>query len=132
MDHPSSVTVTDGSGNLLSKKVFGYDEYSLQTPTGTTPQHVSVTGSRGNATTITSTVIGTTTLSQHVHYFDTGRVYQSVDASGATTTYNYPDANSTCGNTFPTSVTPPIASLATSTTWNCSGGVATSGNGRQW
>ena len=134
VDHPSSVTVTDGSGNLLSKKVFGYDEYSLQTPTGTTPQHVSVTGSRGNATTITSTVIGTTTLSQHVHYFDTGRVYQSVDASGATTTYNYPDANSTCGNTFPTSVTPPIASLATSTTWNCSGGVATSGtdaNGNQ-
>lgn len=125
VDHPASVTITDGSGNLLSKTTYAYDEYTLQTPKGTSPQHVSVTGSRGNATTISSTVIGSTVLSKHVHYFDTGRVSQAVDVNGATTTYNYPDANSTCGNAFPTSVTLPISGLSSSTSWNCNGDVAT-------
>lgn len=127
-DHPASVTVTDGIGNLLSKMTYAYDEYStypLQVSTGT-PQHVSVSGSRGNATTISSTVIGSSTLSRHVEYFDTGTVYEAIDVNGAITTYNYPDATSTCGNAFATSVTPPISGLSTSVTWNCAGAVLTS------
>lgn len=130
-DHPQTVTVTDGSGNVLSKTAYGYDEYStypLQATTGT-PQHVSVTTSRGNTTTITNTVIGTTTLSRHFSYYDTGNVYQVYDinyaVNHALTTYNYSDLTSTCGNTLPTSVTLPISG-STSSTWDCGGGVVTS------
>ena len=128
VDHPAGVTVTDGSGNLLSKTTYGYDEYSsypLQ-PSSGTPQHGSVSSARGNATTVTSTVIGSTTLSTHFEYFDTGTVYESIDAKGSITTYNYPDPTSTCGNSFPASISLPISGLSTSTVWNCNGGVATS------
>jgi RHS repeat-associated protein len=45
---------------------------------------------------------------------------------GGTTTYNYPDSTSTCGNSFPTSVTEPISGLSQSMVWNCTGGAETS------
>lgn len=130
-DHPGTVTVTDGgpSGHVLSKTTYTYDEYStypLQQTTGT-PQHGSISGSRGNATTITSTVIGTTTLTRHFAYFDTGNVYQVYDINGAVTTYNYDNTAQSCGNSFVTSVTLPISGLSSqaSTTYDCIGGVAT-------
>ncbi len=126
-DHPASVLVYDGSSNLKSKTTYTYDEYStypLQTTVGT-PNHISVTGSRGNPTTVKNYTTSTAALAQHFSYFDTGTVYKSYDVNGAVTTYNYPDATSTCGNSFPTSVTLPVTSLSTSTTWNCFGGVAT-------
>ncbi len=132
-DHPASVTVTDGgpSGHVLSKTTYTYDEYTPQASTGT-PQHGSITGSRGNATTIQSTIIGATTLTRHFKYYDTGTLYQSQDVNGQWTTYNYDttaQGNSTrsCGNSFPTSVTLPISGLSSlaSTTYDCIGGVAT-------
>ena len=131
---PASVVVTDLNGNTLSKSTYIYDEYStypLQQTSGT-PQHVSVTGSRGNATTIASTIISSTTLTKHFSYYDTGNVYQAYDVNGAITTYAYGtatqgDSTISCGNSFSTSFTLPIAGLssAASTTWNCVGGVAT-------
>jgi RHS repeat-associated protein len=133
-DHPASVVVQDGSANVISTTNYGYDEYStypLQPTTGT-PQLVSITGSRGNATTVSNLVSGSTYLTKHSSYYDTGNVYQSYDVDGAITTYNYgtaPQGNSTisCGNSFPTGFTLPITGLSTSasTTWNCFGGVAT-------
>ena len=132
VDHPSAITVTDGT-HTLSNTTYAYDEtaYPLNTSLTGTPQHQSVTGSRGNATTITSTVIGTTTLSRHFSYYDTGNVYQAYDVNGATTTYNYSNATATCGNTFSSSVTLPISvggtALSTSNTWDCNGGVALTG-----
>lgn len=125
VDHPSSVLTYDGSSDLLSEVAYAYDEYSLQTPLGTTPNHIGVSGSRGNATTITNYSTTSVGLTKHSHYFDTGNVYQSYDVNGAITTYNYPDATSTCGNSFPTSVSLPVNSLSTSTVWNCTGAVAT-------
>ena len=127
VDHPSLISVYDGSNHLTSQTSYAYDEYStypLQTTTGT-PNHIGVTGSRGNATTVTNYVTSSAGLTRHFSYFDTGNVYQSYDVNGAFTTYNYADANSTCGNSFPTSVSLPVNSLSTSTTWNCIGGVAT-------
>jgi len=134
-DHPASVSITDGgqSGHVLSKTTYTYDEYTtypLQQTTNT-PQHGSISGSRGNATTIASTVIGTTTLTRHFAYYDTGNVYKSYDVNGAITTYNYDttawETNTTksCGNSFATGLTLPISGLSTNayTTWNCIGGV---------
>src|SRR4029077_4956586 len=48
------------------------------------------------------------------------------DVNNATTTYNYANATSTCGNAFPTSVTEAISGLSQSMVWNCTGGVSTS------
>ena len=121
VDRPSSVTVTDGNGNLLSKTTYAYDEYSLQTTSGVA-QHVSVSGSRGNLTTISSYVTASTYLSKHFNYFDTGTVYQATDANNAVTTYGFSSLTATCQDSFPTSVVLPN-SLSTSMTWNCNGGV---------
>jgi len=136
VDHPSTVQVYDGSApaNLTSQTSYAYDEYAVQAPIGTpTPSHGSVTGSRGNATSVTNYTTSSGGLTSHFHYYDTGNVYQSYDVNGALTTYNYPDLNSTCGNSFPTSVSLPVNSLSTSTTWNCIGGVSlvsTDANGK--
>lgn len=132
---PASVAVEDGSGNIKAETFYCYDE---ATPSGTsscgatgsptatsgTPQHVAVTGSRGNLTTIASVVSGSTTLGKTYTYYDTGNVLKATDVNGAVTTYAYGSGTS-CGNSFPTSVTEPL-SLTRSMTWNCTGGVETS------
>lgn len=46
-----TVTVTNGSGATVSKTNYNYDEGTLQ-PSSGTPQHTSVTGSRGNLTSV--------------------------------------------------------------------------------
>ena len=136
VDRPSSVIVYDGGSHVLSQTAYTYDEYTtypLQSTTGT-PQHNSISGSRGNSTTLASTVIGATTLTRHFAYYDTGNVYKDYDVNGQITTYNYDatvQGNSTrsCGNSFPTSVTLPISGLSSlaSTTYDCIGGVSTAG-----
>jgi hypothetical protein len=134
IDEPASITTYDGNNKVLSQTSYTYDEYSTYPLQGTsgTPQHGSISGARGNATTITSTVIGTTTLTRHFAYYDTGNVYKSYDVNGAVNTYNYSSTaqgNSTqsCGNSFSTSVTLPISGLSSlaSTTYDCIGGVIT-------
>jgi RHS repeat-associated protein len=131
---PASITVKDGSGIVYAQTTYCYDE---ATPSGTatcsatgsptatsgTPQHVAVTGSRGNATTIASVVQGTTTLGKTYTYYDTGNVLTATDVNGVQTVYSY--GPSTCLNSFPVSVTEPL-SLTRSMAWNCTGGVETS------
>src|ERR1700722_349688 len=129
---PSSVTVEDGSGNVKAQTSYCYDEAvpsgttacaatGVPTPTSGTPQHVAVTGSRGNVTTIASLVQGSTTLGQKFTYYDTGNVKTATDVNGAVTTFTYGSGIS-CGNSFATSVSEPL-SLTRSMTWNCTGGV---------
>jgi len=123
-DKPASVTVQNGSGTTVAQTNYTYDQGSVQ-PTSGTPQHVAVSGSRGNATTVQQLVQGTSTfLTSTIAYYDTGNVYTATDVNGAGTTYNYANATSTCGNAFPTSVSEPL-SLTKSMTWNCTGGVMT-------
>jgi RHS repeat-associated protein len=136
VDKPASVTVENGSGHIVvaAKTTYCYDEGTPSgtstcaaagspTPTSGTPQHVAVTGSRGNLTTIASLANASTTLGQTFTYYDTGNVITATDINTAQSTYHY--AGSSCGNSFPTSVTEPL-SLSQSMVWNCIGGVETS------
>jgi len=121
-NRPLTVTVQDGSGNVKSQTTYAYDETAV-TPTTGTPQHVSVSGSRGNPTTITYLVQGSTTVHRTKTYFDTGTVNTETDFAGNFTTYAY--GTSSCGNSFPTQVTLPLNHIK-SATWDCNGGVLTS------
>lgn len=142
VDRPSSVYVSDASNNLLSQTTYSYDEssYPVQ-PSTSTPQHTSISGSRGNATTITYYTAASTTLSKHFQYYDTGTLYRSWDVNGSSTSYtsyfydttlqsngNYTNS---CGNSFATKVTSPPtpnepSGMSGLTSWNCTGAVATS------
>ncbi len=124
LDRPASITVENGSGAIVAQTTIGYDAGTVVATSGT-PEHGAVSGSRGNATSVSSLVQGTTSLTRNFTYFDTGTVQTATDVNGAQTTFNYPDATSTCGNAFPTSVTEPL-SLSKSMAWNCNGGVETS------
>jgi len=120
VDRPAQVTVENGSGNIDSQITYTYDQGSV-TATSGTPQHVSISGSRGNATTFSYLVSGSTTLTKTYTYFDTGNVQTATDVNGGQTT----SSNFTCGNSFPTSVAEP-GGLTESLAWNCTGGVVTS------
>ena len=122
-NRPATVTVTDGSGATQSQTSYFYDE-TTPTPTSS-PQHVSVTGSRGNLTTTKRLVQGTTTIQKTTAYNDTGTIATDTDykTPSNVTTYGY-GANS-CGNSFPTTVTNPLW-LEKTTVWDCNGAVATS------
>jgi RHS repeat-associated protein len=113
------VTVQNGSGTTVSQTNYNYDE-TAATATSGTPQHISVTGSRGNLTSINYPVSG---LTAHFTYYDTGTTNTATDVNGAVTTYNY--NSSSCGNSFPIGVSEPL-SLSRSMTWSCTGGVQTS------
>ena len=123
VDMPASVTLQDGVGNTKAKITYGYDETSVTATTGT-PQHVPITGSRGNRTTISRLVQGTTTLTRTFTQYDTGNIKSFTDTNGAVTTANYSSTGS-CGNSFVTSLNLPLG-LSRSSVWNCTGGVVTS------
>ena len=130
-DHPSQITVQDGSGQVKSQSTYCYDEASpggatcgavgSPTPTTGTPQHVAVTGSRGNPTTLKSLTQGSNMLTKTFTYYDTGNVNQSTDTNGSITTYTYGG----CSNSFPTQIALPLG-LSTTLVWDCNGGVVTS------
>jgi RHS repeat-associated protein len=127
IDRPASVTVQDG-GATKAQTTFAYDETAV-TATGGTPQHVAISGSRGNATTVKGYKDATKYLTSKATYFDTGNVQSATDVNNAQTTYTY----GACGNSFPTSVSEPV-SLSVSGIWNCTGAVLTSftdENGKQ-
>lgn len=127
VDRPYQITLEDGQGNVKSQTTYTYDQGSVTTTSGT-PQHVSISGSRGNATTISSLTSGSATLTQQSTYYDTGNVNTSTDVNAAVTTYKYGD----CGNSFLTETDLPPAStgatpMKTYLTWDssCAGGVVT-------
>lgn len=125
LNRPSSVVVKNGSGTTVASTTFSYDE-TTPTPSGAT-QLASISGSRGNVTTIAKMANGSTTLYQKMAYYDTGTLYTSTGTStsssspGPTTTNTYA-AGSSCNGAFPTSIAEPLG-LTESMTWNCAGGV---------
>jgi len=132
VNKPSGITVydwTSGSKVEIANSSYGYDQTAVTTTTGT-PQHVSVTGSRGNLTTATTYTSGTATLSQTKTYYDTGTLNVSTGVNGAQTTYIYSSATNpynssftaSCGNSFATTIDEPL-SLTRSMQWNCEGGI---------
>jgi RHS repeat-associated protein len=117
-----TVKVKDGGGITKAQTTYNYDETAVVTPTNLpTPQHVGVTGSRGNLTSINYPVSGLTT---HYTNFDTGNQKTATDVSNAATTYTYSSLSTTCGNAFPNGVSKPL-SMSQSFTWNCTGGATT-------
>jgi len=139
INQASSVVTNDwtsGSAVTIASTSYSYDGTPVTSTSGT-PQHISITGSRGNLTTLaTQTNSSSTMLYQTYSYYDTGNVNVATDVStsssspGPSTTYGY--GYGSCGNSFATSVNEPL-SLSRSVVWNCTGGVATSAtdeNGR--
>ena len=122
IDHPYQVTVKDGS-TTKAQTTITYDGVGVTSTSGT-PQHIAITGSRGNATTVASFTSGSNILSKTFTYFDTGNVSTATDVNGAVTTSVYGSGTS-CGNSFPTEIELPL-SLTTYSTWNCTGGVMAS------
>ena len=117
-----TITKTNASGTTVSQTQYNYDETAVQSTSGT-PQHTSVTGSRGNLTSVHSYTSGSNFLTRTMTYFDTGNVQTATDVNNAQTTYTY----GACGNSFPTTISEPL-SMSRTFTWdtNCTGGVATS------
>jgi hypothetical protein len=134
-DLPSSVQVFDGADltTPVAKTTYGYDEAS-PAASGITTQHTSVTcppgytKCRGNRTTATYTVQGSTTMSRTFAYYDTGALKSWNDLNGPNnpTTYTYGAGDASCQGAFPTQVVLPITTLSRSMAWNCNGGVMTS------
>jgi RHS repeat-associated protein len=121
---PSSVTVYDwssGAEKTLASSTYNYDQ-GTPTATSGTPQHIAITGSRGNLTQVTTSTTSAANLSKTFTYYDTGNPYLATDVNNAQTTYVY--GSGSCGNSFPTAINEPL-SLSRSITWNCTGGVVT-------
>jgi RHS repeat-associated protein len=120
VDRPATTTVEDGNGNIIAQTSYLYDQ-SPVVATSSTPQHVSISGSRGNATTVSYWISASRSLAKTFTFFDTGNVQTATDINSAQTTYAY----GACGNSYLTSVLEPL-NLSKSSAWNCNGGVLTS------
>lgn len=88
-DRQSDITVYDMNGQQVAKTTFSYDDTALIATPGL-PQHVPVTGSRGNLThrnewLNTSNGFLTTTYK----YFDTGMLQSVSDPGGHVATFSY-------------------------------------------
>ena len=125
-DRPATVTVKDGGGAIKSQSTYSYDETAV-TPIAGTPQHVAVSGSRGNVTTMKYLVQGTSTVQRTKSYFDTGGINTETDLNGNPTSYTY--GTGSCGNSFPIKVTD-AKGFNTLMSWDCNGGMATAGTDR--
>ena len=123
VDRPSSVTIEDAGNHVKAFTSYGYDE-TIPTTTMGTPEHVSITGSRGNLTTITTSTSSTASLSKTFTYYDTGNPNVATDVNGAQAQTTYVYGSGSCGNSFATTINEPM-SLSRSIVWNCVGGVAT-------
>jgi YD repeat-containing protein len=122
-NRPATVTVTNVSGTTMSQSSYFYDQ-TTPTPTSGLPQHIAVTGSRGNLTTLQRLVQGTTTIQKTTSYNDTGTVAIDNDFKGnPAATYVY--GTNSCGGSFPTTITDAM-SMSETIVWDCNGGVKTS------
>ena len=121
LGEPTSQIISDPSGTTVSKATYAYD-VSSPTATSSLPQHVAVTGTRGN---LTSTTVFTSTsagLQTNYVHDDAGQLLSSTAPNGLTSfTYDSTD-------TFRTTIALPTPSsgvaLTTSETWDKSSGAA--------
>jgi len=105
----------------ISSISYGYDQNSL-TATSGLPQHILVSGSRGNLTSISYSTGASTPSSittNQYFYDDAGQVLSSKDTALHTTSYSY-DLST---DAFLTGTTYPVAGLATGSTYDSVRGV---------
>ena len=110
--------IWDSSGHRQAETIYNYDQTTV-VPSGAT-QLVSVTGSRGNLTTLGHWT-GGQVLNTVTTFFDTGLPQTVTDVNNDQYTYTYGD----CDDAFPTNISEPAA-LSESMTWDCNGAVRTS------
>src|SRR2546426_8832882 len=100
VDRPATITICTasgsssscgGTGTQVAQTTFTYDEGTV-TATSGVPQHVAVTGSRGNPTTVKQWISGTTYATSTLAYDDTGNVRTATDPGGHNTTFSYTDS----------------------------------------
>jgi len=85
---PTEVDSYDGSGNQVGKSQYAYDETTPSSSSGV-PQHVSVSGARGNLTTAKNYSTSSAYLTSTYTYKDTGSVLTYSGPGAGTTTYGY-------------------------------------------
>jgi RHS repeat-associated protein len=83
----SNTQTLDAAGDVLSSTSYVYDGGTL-TPTTGVPQHLAVTGQRGNLTSIQQTSAGHTETT-NLTYEDTGQALTSTDPATNKTTLTY-------------------------------------------
>jgi RHS repeat-associated protein len=122
VNKPCQIQTLNSSGTQVALRSFMYDG-GTPTPTTGTPNHVSITGSRGNVTTVSDWTGGSNYLTNTKTYYDTGNVASSTDVNSAVTNYTY----GACGNSFVTLVALPL-SLTQGYAWEstCNGAVVIS------
>jgi RHS repeat-associated protein len=89
---PLTVTTLGPGGAQVAKTTYAYDAGTLQ-PSNITTQHATPAGPRGNLTSVSKWLNTTnSTITSSTAWFDTGKVYQSADPLGHTTTFTYDPA----------------------------------------
>jgi RHS repeat-associated protein len=83
----SSDIVYDGSGNVFSETTYGYDGAAPTASSGV-PQHIAVSGQRGNRTTMTQYSAFNSLTTTTYTYEDTGSVLTATTPGGKTS-YSY-------------------------------------------
>jgi YD repeat-containing protein len=112
LDPPASVVIKDGSGTRQAETDYTYDEPSyLTTYSGALPQGVQAAapnGSvRGNPTTVSRWLnTSSSPVVTHTNWYNTGEVYQSIDALGNATTHSY---SSAFAGAYPTQTCDPLS-----------------------
>jgi RHS repeat-associated protein len=110
---PSAVTedkVYDGGGNVAAHTLYSYDGAAPTTSSGV-PQHVAVTGARGNLTSMTQYASSGTSYTSSFTYEDTGNLLTATTPNGTTTLAYDPTFVYNIGVTLPT----PSSGVALST-----------------
>jgi hypothetical protein len=115
LDRPSASVVYSATGNpidcsgssgLAAKSTYGYDgNGNLQTEN-------RYYGSGSSAY-----------VSRSFTYNSNGTLNTATDFKSLQTTYAYASGSASCNGAFPTTITPPISSLASTYTYDCNGGV---------
>jgi YD repeat-containing protein len=117
---PSQVTVQNGSNTTVSLTNYTYDEAQYLTGTSGVLNHGTPPSSRGNATTVSRWVSGSTYITAHTNFYDTGVPFNTIDPNTSSTQYAY-----MCQSAYPNTITAP-ASLTTTLNWDCNTGLLTS------
>jgi len=98
---PTVDDVYDGSGNLAGETKYSYDQTTPTASSGV-PQHVAVSGPRGNLTSETVYASSGTSYSLSATYEDTGSLLTSATPTGTTTLTYDPTFVYTTGTALPT------------------------------
>jgi RHS repeat-associated protein len=122
---PCTEIVQDGTGAQISQTRHSYDETGVVAHAAPTPQQIPIVGSRGNETTTSKWTSAATYLGNTSTFYDTGNTNVLTQSNGSTLTAGYPDATSTCGNSFVASVNRSL-NLVSYSSYNCASGVFTS------